>query len=83
MLRLIIILIALYVLYRMVRGLIVKKTDHLRDTRGGVMDELVQDPQCKIYIPERSSVKRTIGGRVYTFCSDECAKRFEERGETS
>lgn len=83
MLRLIIILIALYLLYRMIRGAILRKPDRLRDTRGGVMDELVQDPHCKIYVPARSSVKRTVGGRVYSFCSEDCAGKFEERSEDS
>ena len=49
--------------------------------RGGgdakVIDEMVQDPVCKTYIPLRESVKRRIGGRQYFFCSEECADKFE------
>jgi uncharacterized protein len=79
MTRLIIIVVALYLLYRVLKGFIIRKPDSGKAPRAEVMDELVQDPECEIYVPKRSSVKRMIGGRVYNFCSDECAKRFEER----
>jgi YHS domain-containing protein len=82
MTRLIIIVVALYLLYRLLKSLIAGKPDSGKAPRAEVMDELVQDPECEIYVPRRSSVKRTISGRVYNFCSVECATRFEERNKT-
>jgi len=45
--------------------------------KGNVIDEMVQDPFCKTYIPKREAVKRVIGGKEILFCSKECADRFE------
>ena len=39
-------------------------------------DEMVQDPNCKVYVPVSRSVERRVGGQVYHFCSEECAKDF-------
>ncbi len=78
MLRLIIIVAALYLLYRILKGKLVQKHRPVDQTRGEIIDELVQDPNCKLYIPSRSSVKRVIEGRTFCFCSEECAKKFLE-----
>ena len=78
MLRLIIIAAALYLLYRILKGALVQKRRPVDRTRGEIIDELVQDPNCKLYIPSRSPVKKVIEGRTYSFCSEECAKKFLE-----
>jgi YHS domain-containing protein len=39
--------------------------------------ELKRDPVCGTYISTASSVKRTIGGRVMHFCSNECADKYK------
>jgi len=81
MLRLIIIAAALYLLYRILKGALVQKRRPVDQTRGEIIDELVQDPNCKLYIPSRSSVKKVIEGHTYSFCSEECAKRYLEDRE--
>jgi YHS domain-containing protein len=48
------------------------------DQGGGVINEMVQDPFCKTYIPKRESIKRRIGGKDFFFCNKECADKFEE-----
>jgi YHS domain-containing protein len=42
-----------------------------------VVDEMVQDPFCKTYIPRREAVRRRVGGQEHFFCSEECARKFE------
>jgi YHS domain-containing protein len=81
MLRLIILAAVLYLLYRILKGMLVSKKREVKTDRGDIIDDLVQDPQCKLYIPSRSSVKRVITGRNYSFCSEECARRFQENHE--
>ena len=44
-----------------------------------MIDEMVQDPLCKTYIPLRESVKRTIDGQELFFCSDACAIAYASR----
>jgi uncharacterized protein len=77
MMRYLILAIALYILYRVVRGVLRIGRGEPKEQEGGVVEELVQDAQCKVYVPRRDSVERIIGGRQYFFCSEECAKKFE------
>ncbi|MDY6974418.1 MAG: YHS domain-containing protein, partial [Thermodesulfobacteriota bacterium] len=66
-----------YIFYRGVRGLFgfPGKIDQRRSN--GVIDEMVQDPQCKTYIPRRDARRKIVGGKERFFCSKECADRFE------
>lgn len=92
MLRYLIFAMIAYVLYRILRkgilkGIFGKTKEVNRGPSGGVIDELVQDAYCRIYIPRRDSVKRVIGGEEHFFCSEECATKFElerrgQEGET-
>ena len=77
MLRLVIIVFLAYLLYRLVKGVFGQTTKIYKGSTGAVIDEMVQDPFCKTYIPKREAVKRVIGGKEILFCSKECADRFE------
>lgn len=77
MMRYLILAIALYVLYRLVRGLMGTRREGQDPPEGGAVEELVQDSQCKVYVPRRDCVQRIIGGRQHFFCSEECAKKYE------
>ncbi len=39
-------------------------------------DELKRDPVCGVYVPAATAVKRTVGGEVVHFCSEQCAGRY-------
>jgi uncharacterized protein len=75
--RLIILALLGYLLYRLVRGVFKSGQRITRNDKGGVIDEMVQDPVCKTYIPLRDAQRRIVGGREYFFCSKECADKFE------
>ena len=38
--------------------------------------ELKKDPTCGTYISAASSVKQTVGGQTYHFCSAECRDKY-------
>ncbi len=68
-----------YLVYRVLKGLMtlgpgrgVREADE-----GAQVDEMVQDPQCRTYVPLRDAYKKTIGGRKVYFCSRECAERYD------
>jgi len=42
-----------------------------------VMSEMAKDPICGMVIPKDRSIKRSVGGREYYFCSETCVKTFE------
>jgi YHS domain-containing protein len=81
--RFIIYLVLAYVAYRIVKAVISPKDRISRSENGGVIDEMVQDPQCKMYIPRRQAIERTIDGKIRHFCSDACAIKFLEEGKKS
>jgi YHS domain-containing protein len=41
--------------------------------------ELVQDPQCGVYIVKDKAVKDKIDGKDVYFCSETCRSRYIER----
>lgn len=77
MLRVIILAILLYILYRLIKGVFKKDRDITGGRADGVIDEMVQDPFCRIYIPRRQAVRRVHEGNEMFFCSEECADKFE------
>ena len=79
MVRFIIIIIIGYILVRILKVVFGTSQELKRGPDGGVIDEMVQDPFCKKYIPMRGreTVKRVIGGQQHFFCSNDCADKFE------
>ena len=80
--RLLIFAILAYLLYRIIRGVLGSSKEIGKGRSGGVIDEMVQDPQCKTYIPRRESLRKVIQGQEYFFCSNECADKFELERKT-
>ena len=80
--RFIIYAILAYILYRLLKGVFGTGKELSRGgSNGGVIDEMVQDPLCKTYIPRRESLRRVIGGQEYFFCSSECADKFKPENQ--
>jgi YHS domain-containing protein len=77
MVRLILFLLVFVVFYYVFIYL-VRKVFFLNNktTQKSKPEELVQDPSCHMYIPQRSAVRKKIAGRVYYFCSKECLRKF-------
>ena len=83
MVRFIILILLGYLVYRTIKGLFGSNKEIDRTVDGGIIDEMVQDPFCKTYIPRRESIKRVINGNEYHFCSEECADKFKSMNESS
>ena len=75
--RYLVLAIAIYILYRIARGVLGTRREAQKPPEGGAVEDLVQDAHCKVYVPRRDSVERIIEGRHYFFCSEECAKKYE------
>jgi uncharacterized protein len=76
-LRLILLGILAYLLYRILKGVFSPKPRVHRGSPQGIVDEMVQDPVCKTYVPRRDSVRRVIQGQEVFFCSNDCADKYE------
>ena len=78
LLRLLIIAAVVYLGYRLIRYVFLPQGRIEKRRHAGIIDEMVQDPQCKTYIPSREAIRKTIKGKEYCFCSKECADAFEK-----
>jgi YHS domain-containing protein len=78
MIRFLIFVILAYIAYRTVKAIFRPKEELSGGQDRGVIDEMVQDPQCKTYVPKREAVKRTIAGETHFFCSGTCADKFQK-----
>lgn len=79
--RLLILIFLAYIAYRLVRKYLAPAQKVEPPPEAGSIDEMVQDPSCKTYIPRRTAVRRIVEGREYFFCSEACADRFERQAK--
>ena len=42
-------------------------------------NQMIQDPNCRIFVPKGVAVREDIGGQIYFFSSRECAKTFQKQ----
>ncbi len=80
MVRFLIILIAFYLLYVVIKEWFVgnnKKKNNKSDNE----EPMVRDPVCGMFLPVKMAKRLEKNGKVYYFCSDDCMKKFlEEEG---
>jgi uncharacterized protein len=41
-----------------------------------VIEEMVRDPFCHLYLPRSEAMRRSIRGQDYYFCSPGCLEKF-------
>jgi YHS domain-containing protein len=77
--KLLILILIVYLVYRTVKSWIVRNVQPLG---GGsphnpeIDDVMVKDPVCGIYFPRREGVNHQENGQTYVFCSMACRDRF-------
>ena len=84
-LRLIIIGLLLYILYRLLKGSRRKGMSGRKHggaaSGGAVQDVLVEDPVCHTLIPKGQAIQLHHDKQMYYFCSDKCCRMFlKEKG---
>lgn len=84
--RLIVLFVILYLLYRVTKNLIGSATQKKRirseENRNRQPDrlgeELVQDPVCGTFVPISNALKLKNGGKTLYFCSRECLEKYRK-----
>ena len=73
--KLIIFLIAIAVLYNLMKGDKKRKAELKKDAplQG---EDMVQDPHCKTYVSKEEAYRIRAGENVYYFCSTECREKY-------
>jgi YHS domain-containing protein len=83
MYRIILILVLLTVLYFLLRSALRELRERTRreDPNRQISDkhQMVQDPNCRVFVPKGVAVQEQIGGQTYFFCSRDCAKAFQKQ----
>lgn len=84
MLRSIIVVLAIFVVYYALKTVVrsalkTYRMDEKQRSRRVMGDEMVLDPECSTYVVKDRAVIRQIRGTRIHFCSDDCAKRYEEK----
>lgn len=78
--RLIVFAVLCYLLYRLIRGIFLTapKQQGRREPASGptIVDEMVIDPVCRVYIPRREALTARVQGETVFFCSQECMKKY-------
>jgi YHS domain-containing protein len=77
MLRIVYLGVIIYLLYRLIKGFFSQGRKYKKNVEDDVLDQMVQDPVCKVYIPRREAYRRSFGGKDILFCSKDCARKFE------
>jgi len=86
LLRTIILIVFIYLCFKAVKDVIIRPllSRYMAGYRpaGGTparaIDEMVQDPVCKVYIQKSTALSKTISGEVRYFCSSACMMKFKE-----
>jgi len=85
MYRLLIVLAAGFILYKLFLGDRSRKRDQEAASKKqmAATGEMVKDPVCGTYVPVNAGIRVRDGDTVYTFCSYECRDAFLKRLEAS
>ncbi len=79
MIRTIVILLACYLAWRLIRGYLRKKqpTRSMPEgPRGRIDDVMVKDPQCGTYVARRDGIVAKTPEGELVFCSPECRDKY-------
>ncbi len=71
--RVLIIAVIIWLLYRLIVNWFRKPK---QSAAAGGMQEMVQDPACKVYLPRGQGIELKKDGQEYYFCSEECKNKF-------
>jgi YHS domain-containing protein len=79
MIRWIIIIIVLFLVYRLIRRALRLKTP-ARKAPDQIQDEMVQDPVCQTYVPKRMALTVNRPEGLLYFCSAACRDKYLTEG---
>lgn len=76
-LRIIILIILFYILFRLLIAGKTRRAGQGRKVRLNAHDVLVEDPVCRTFIPKKQAVTLKHNGKTIYFCSTECRDKHQ------
>ncbi|HTZ41397.1 MAG TPA: YHS domain-containing protein [Syntrophales bacterium] len=83
MVRILVIGIVLILVYLLLKKFLFppgRIDDRRRDERKIKGEDLVEDPHCHTYVPVSEAFRVKADGKTLYFCSEECYRKFREKG---
>ena len=78
MIRLIIYFAIIYFAINLIKALISPKINgKSRNNNSG--EDMVEDPNCRTFIPKSSALEKKSGGEKLYFCSKECWQQYKDK----
>lgn len=78
MFRFLLIILLFFLLYHLVKLFLKDISSFKKNPNPNEPEELVKDPNCEIYIPKSTALKKKVNGRIQYFCSERCFKNYLE-----
>jgi YHS domain-containing protein len=84
MIRGVLFFLAIFVIYYALKILVrsalkTYREDEKKRSKRVMGDEMVLDPECRTYVVKDRSVIRQIRGTRTHFCSEDCARQYEDK----
>jgi len=84
MIRFLLFLIVIFFIYTALKIVVRSAVKGYREDENGrsrriMGDEMVLDPQCHTYVVKDRAVIRNIRGTLTYFCSEACARQYEDK----
>ncbi|PID74531.1 MAG: hypothetical protein CSA20_07660 [Deltaproteobacteria bacterium] len=80
-LRIVVILILLYIGYRLIVGSRrqTPPSSSASETQGIAGDDILEkDPVCGKFVPRQQAIQAELDGTTHYFCSEECCKQYRD-----
>lgn len=85
MLRLIVIGVLFYLLFRILRFLFSpppsRRSRVYSEGKKELVNEMVQDPHCGVYVARKEAYSIRVGNDLLYFCSEECCQKYLQRNK--
>ncbi len=83
MMRFVLEIIGIFILYYTIKTVLGSAIRASREEHASAAapqgKEMVLDPECRTYIVKDRALSRRLGGRPLYFCSEACARHYEEK----
>jgi len=77
MIKLLLFILLGFVLYSFISNLLSPSKKEHSASHSDTGETMVEDPQCKTFLPESEAIKATIKGQTHFFCSKKCLKEYK------
>lgn len=80
--RIVLVAVIIWLLYRLIYNWFKKPEKTADEGQASIakdesLQEMVQDPVCKVYLPRQQAIELKLARGSHFFCSEECREKFK------